>query len=89
MRVKSGEKIPVDGAVIAGESYVDQAMITGEPMPVVRSVGDYVIAGTINQDGTLDIKTTGVGATAMLAGIVRLVQMCRPPNSPSKNIWMW
>lgn len=82
VRVKAGEKIPVDGAVIAGESYVDQAMITGEPMPVVRSVGDRVIAGTVNQDGTLDIKTTGVGATAMLAGIVRLVQDAQATKLP-------
>jgi Cu+-exporting ATPase len=82
VRVKSGEKIPVDGAVIAGESYVDQAMLTGEPMPVVRSIGDRVIAGTVNQDGTLDIKTTGVGATAMLAGIVRLVQDAQATKLP-------
>ncbi|NCW05470.1 MAG: heavy metal translocating P-type ATPase, partial [Rhodobacteraceae bacterium] len=82
VRVKSGEKIPVDGTVIAGESYVDQAMITGEPMPVVRSIGDRVIAGTVNQDGTLDIKTTGVGATAMLAGIVRLVQDAQATKLP-------
>ena len=82
IRVKAGEKIPVDGAVIAGESYVDQAMITGEPMPVVRSVGDRVIACTVNQDGTLDIKTTGVGATAMLAGIVRLVQDAQATKLP-------
>lgn len=82
VRVKSGEKIPVDGAVIAGESYVDQAMLTGEPMPVVRSIGDRVIAGTVNQDGTLDIKTTGVGATAMLAGIVRLVQEAQATKLP-------
>jgi heavy metal translocating P-type ATPase len=57
-------------------------MITGEPMPVVRSVGDRVIAGTVNQDGTLDIKTTGVGATAMLAGIVRLVQDAQATKLP-------
>ena len=82
VRVKAGEKIPVDGAVIAGESYVDQAMITGEPMPVVRSIGDRLIAGTVNQDGTLDIKTTGVGATAMLAGIVRLVQDAQATKLP-------
>ena len=82
VRVKAGEKIPVDGTVIAGESYVGQAMITGEPMPVVRSVGDRVIAGTVNQDGTLDIKTTGVGATAMLAGIVRLVQDAQATKLP-------
>jgi heavy metal translocating P-type ATPase len=82
VRVKAGEKIPVDGAVIAGESYVDQAMITGEPMPIVRSVGDRVIAGTVNQDGTLDLKTTGVGSTAMLAGIVRLVQDAQATKLP-------
>ena len=82
VRVKAGEKIPVDGVVIAGESYVDQAMIKGEPMPVVRSIGDRLIAGTVNQDGTLDIKTTGVGATAMLAGIVRLVQDAQATKLP-------
>ena len=81
-RVKAGEKIPVDGDVVFGESYVDQAMITGEPMPVVKSVGARVIAGTVNQDGTLDIKTTGVGATAMLAGIVRLVQNAQASKLP-------
>jgi Cu+-exporting ATPase len=81
-RVKAGEKIPVDGTVIEGESYVDQAMITGEPMPVFRSVGDRVIAGTVNQDGTLDIETTDVGATALLAGIVRLVQDAQATKLP-------
>jgi heavy metal translocating P-type ATPase len=82
VRVKAGEKIPVDGVVILGESYVDQAMITGEPMPVVRSVGDRVIAGTVNQDGTLDIKAMGVGDNAMLAGIVRLVQDAQATKLP-------
>ena len=81
-RVNPGEKIPVDGIVLSGESYVDQAMITGEPMPVVRTMGDRVIAGTMNQDGTLDIKTTGVGATAMLASIVRLVQDVQATKLP-------
>ena len=59
--VKPGGLIPVDGAVVGGNSFVDQATITGESLPVEKTSGDHVYAGTMNQSGMLEIRTTGIG----------------------------
>lgn len=75
--IKPGEKIPVDGTVIEGESYVDEAMLTGEPIPKLKVVGDHISAGTINSDGSLLISATGVGGQTMLARIIRLVRQAQ------------
>ncbi len=74
VRVKPGDAVPVDGTVTDGESYVDESMITGEPMPVQKNVGDNVVGGTINQSGSLDLRVDTVGADTVLSQIVRLVE---------------
>ncbi|TFH90754.1 heavy metal translocating P-type ATPase [Vibrio ouci] len=77
LRVKPGEKIPVDGRVQSGESYLDESMLTGEPVPVNKQIGDTVSAGTINQDGSLVIEAQGVGNNTMLARIVTMVRQAQ------------
>ena len=72
--VRPGERIAVDGIVLGGRSHVNQALITGESVPVAREAGDAVIGGAINGEGRLVLRTTGVGAETMLARIVRLVE---------------
>ena len=77
VRVRPGERIPVDGEVVSGHSAVDQALVTGEPVPVERSEGDAVIGGSINTSGTLLVRVTAVGTESFLAQIVRHVEDAR------------
>ena len=79
VRVRPGEKIPVDGEVIEGSSSVDESMLTGEPMPVNKSEGDTVVAGSINKSGTLLFKATHIGSETTLATIINMVK--RAQNS--------
>ncbi|MGV8094605.1 MAG: heavy metal translocating P-type ATPase [Mangrovibacterium sp.] len=72
--VKPGEKIAVDGVVISGTSYVDESMLSGEPIPVLKEAGERVFAGTINQKGSFQFKAEKVGSETMLAQIIRMVQ---------------
>ncbi|MBT0322868.1 cation transporter, partial [Vibrio campbellii] len=74
LRIKPGEKVPVDGVVIQGESYIDESMLTGEPVPVLKAQDAQVSAGTLNTDGGLIIEATGIGANTMLARIIRMVR---------------
>ncbi|MGF1740920.1 heavy metal translocating P-type ATPase [Vibrio profundum] len=78
LRIKPGEKIPVDGKVLQGESYIDESMLTGEPVPVFKSAAQAseqkVSAGTLNSDGSLVIEATGIGADTMLSRIIHLVR---------------
>ncbi len=86
--VKPGDKIPVDGDVVGGESYVDESMINGEPIPKVKKDGEEVFAGTINQDGVLYIKAQKIGKETVLSNIIRLVekaQSSRPPVQKFAN----
>ena len=86
--VKPGDKIPVDGNVIGGESYVDESMINGEPIPKIKKDGEKVFAGTINQDGVLHIKAEKIGKETVLSNIIRLVekaQSSRPPVQKFAN----
>ncbi|WP_296848460.1 copper-translocating P-type ATPase [uncultured Methanobrevibacter sp.] len=86
--VKPGDKIPVDGKVIGGESYVDESMINGEPIPKVKKDGEEVFAGTINQDGVLIISALKIGSQTVLSNIIRLVekaQSSRPPVQKFAN----
>ncbi|MDL2344975.1 heavy metal translocating P-type ATPase [Deinococcus sp. MIMF12] len=80
--VRSGERLPVDGEVVEGRSYVDESMLTGEPVPVEKLPGTRVTGGTVNGNGALTFRATGVGADTALSRIIRLVegaQASRPP----------
>ena len=74
VRVRPGEKVAVDGVVVEGTSYVDESMVTGEPVPVEKAPDAEVVGGTVNQAGSLLVRTTHVGADTVLAQIVRLVE---------------
>lgn len=80
--VKPGGKIPVDGIITDGNSFVDEAMITGEPMPVEKKLGDSVVAGTINTNGHFTFKATKVGSETLLAHIVQMVQEAQGSKAP-------
>ena len=82
VRVRPGEKVPVDGVVVSGESSVDESMLTGEPLPVVRAAGDAVIGATVNGSGTLVVRTTHVGRDAVLGQIVRMVREAQGSKAP-------
>jgi Cu+-exporting ATPase len=84
--VRSGEGIPVDGFVATGESGVDESMLTGESLPVHKRPGDKVYAGTLNQQGLLRCRAEGVGATTMLAGIIRLVREAQGTKAPIQRL---
>jgi Cu+-exporting ATPase len=80
--VRPGEKIPVDGEVVEGGSYVDESMITGEPVPVSKGVGAEVVGGTINKTGAFSFRVTQVGANTVLAQIIRLVEEAQGSKLP-------
>lgn len=91
--VRPGEKIPVDGEVVEGASYVDESMITGEPVPVSKGVGAEVVGGTINKTGTFSFCVTKVGANTVLAQIIRLVEQAQGSKLPIQalvdKVTMW
>lgn len=80
--VKPGEKIPVDGVIVKGQSSVDESMISGEPIPLDKRAGDLVIGGTINAQSILHVKTTQIGSKTMLAQIIDLVQKAQGSKAP-------
>ncbi len=80
--VKPAGKLPVDGVLVEGSSYVDESMITGEPMPVKKGIGDTVVAGTINTNGSFTFRATKVGGETMLARIVAMVQEAQGSRAP-------
>lgn len=84
--VRPGEQIPVDGVVQEGSSSVDESMLSGEPIPVMKQAGDKVLAGTINQKGSFLLKATGVGNTTLLAQIVQMVQAAQGSKAPVQRI---
>ena len=84
--VRPGEKIPVDGRVLAGSSYVDEAMISGEPLPVLKKEGDTVIGGTINKNSVLRFRAEKVGKDTMLAQIIQLVKVAQGSKPPLQRI---
>src|SRR3989344_4781950 len=91
--VRPGEKIPVDGEVVEGTSYVDESMITGEPVPVSKGAGAEVVGGTINKTGAFSFRVTKVGANTMLAQIIRLVEEAQGSKLPIQalvdKVTMW
>ena len=86
LRVRPGEKVPVDGAVIEGSSAVDEAMLTGEPLPVTKRPGDQVIGATMNTAGSLVIRAEKVGAQTMLAQIVQMVAQAQRSKAPLQRL---
>jgi Cu+-exporting ATPase len=86
LRVRPGEKIPVDGRVLSGQSSVDESMLTGEPLPVEKGVGDHVVGATINQTGTLVIEAEHIGADSLLSQIVTLVSEAQRSRAPLQRL---
>ena len=84
--VKPGEKVAVDGVVIEGSSYVDESMLSGEPIPVLKKEGEKVYAGTINQKGAFLFQAEKVGADTMLAQIIRMVQEAQGSKAPVQKL---
>ncbi|HTN17918.1 MAG TPA: heavy metal translocating P-type ATPase, partial [Chitinophagaceae bacterium] len=84
--VKPGEKIAVDGMVISGNSYVDESMLSGEPVPVLKKEDEKVFAGTINQKGSFQFKAVKVGRETMLAQIIRMVQDAQGSKAPVQKL---
>ncbi len=80
--IKPAGKIPVDGVLTEGSSFVDEAMISGEPMPVSKKVGDTVVAGTINTSGSFTFRATKIGSETMLAHIIKMVQEAQSSKAP-------
>jgi Cu2+-exporting ATPase len=86
LRVKPGEKVPVDGVVVSGNSFVDESMISGEPVPVEKSAGLSVLAGTVNQTGSLEMRAEKVGRDTMLARIIQMVQAAQGSKAPVQKL---
>jgi Cu+-exporting ATPase len=82
IQVRPGERVPVDGEVTEGSSYVDESMITGEPVPVQKAAGAEVVGGTINKTGAFTFRATKVGADTVLAQIIRLVEQAQASKLP-------
>ena len=86
IEVRPGERIPVDGKLIEGSSYVDESMITGEPMPVEKTTDSDVVGGTVNQKGAFILEATAVGAQTMLAQIIRMVEQAQGSKLPIQAV---
>ena len=84
--VRSGEAVPVDGEIVEGNSALNEAMLTGESLPVSKTTGDKVFAATLNGDGALRCRATGVGAHTLLAGIIRLVETAQGSRAPVQGL---
>jgi Cu2+-exporting ATPase len=86
LQVRPGDKIPVDGEVVDGSSYVDESMISGEPVPVPKQSGDRVIGGTVNQRGAFTFTATAVGSETALARIVQMVRNAQSSRAPAQRL---
>ncbi|MDX1000835.1 heavy metal translocating P-type ATPase [Sinorhizobium medicae] len=82
VRIRPGEKVPVDGRVTDGASYVDESMITGEPLPAKKSAGDEVVGGTINKTGSFTFEATKIGSDTLLAQIIKMVEAAQGSKLP-------
>ena len=84
--VRAGEAVPVDGEVVAGNSSANESMLTGESLPVAKAPGDKVFAATVNADGLLRCRATGVGSHTLLAGIIRMVEEAQASKAPVQRL---
>lgn len=84
--VRPGEQVPVDGTVLEGSSYVDESMITGEPVPVLKEKGSAVFAGTVNQKGSFRFRADKVGSETLLSNIIRMVQTAQGSKAPVQKL---
>jgi len=84
--IKPGERIPVDGSVIDGSSFVDESSISGEPIPVEKAVGDQVLAGTLNQKGTFTFRAEKIGQQTLLSQIIELVKQAQGSKAPVQKL---
>lgn len=85
-KVKPGERIPADGEVVSGESFVDESMLTGEPVAVGKTIGSKVYTGTMNQRGTFEMRTNKVGKDTMLSAIIKMVKDAQGSKAKIQNI---
>lgn len=86
VEVRPGERVPVDGEITEGRSFVDESMITGEPIPVEKAAGSTVVGGTVNQKGALTLRATAVGGQTMLAQIIRMVEQAQGSKLPIQAV---
>ncbi|MGB1093035.1 MAG: heavy metal translocating P-type ATPase, partial [Oceanobacter sp.] len=86
IEIRPGERIPVDGLVLSGNSYVDESMITGEPIPAARATGDSLYGGTLNQTGALTLEVRGIGESSVLAQIIRMVEQAQGAKLPIQGM---
>lgn len=84
--IRPGNKIPVDGVVIEGETYIDEALVTGESLPVHKKIGAQVVGGSINQDGSVKFEATKVGSDTVLAQIIKMVEVAQNSKAPGQRI---
>lgn len=84
--VRPGERVPVDGILIGGSSYLDESLLTGESLPVMKTVGDEVTGGAVNADGVLVVKTTAIGDATMLSQIIKLVEDAQAVKAPIQRL---
>ncbi|BFM03816.1 heavy metal translocating P-type ATPase [Psychrobacter alimentarius] len=93
VEIRPGDRVPVDGEVVEGQSYIDESMITGEPIPVKKQIGDQVVGGTVNQNGTLNFRATTLGDSSVLAQIIRMVEQAQGAKLPIQalvdKVTMW
>lgn len=86
IQVRPGEKVPVDGEVTEGTSYIDESMITGEPVPAAKNVGDAVVGGTVNKTGAFTYRATKVGSDMVISQIIRMVEEAQADKLPIQNL---
>ena len=86
LQISSGEQVPLDGIVLDGKTYIDESMMTGEPVPVKKEKGDHVIGGTVNQQGSIRIETTAVGTQTTLAKMIQTVADAQRSKAPLQKM---
>src|SRR5690606_26818416 len=84
--VRPGERVPADGGVEAGQTHADEAMLTGEPLPVAKGAGDRMTGGSINGEGRVVLRATAVGSESVLAHIIRLVEDAQAAKAPIQRL---